>query len=143
MIALSSSDHYAYANMKGDDVLAHAPRLMHTMLRVADMERTLAFYCGRLGMTVQTDRTDPDGYRNVFVGPGLEFGCRPGVTLDPRSTGFDDIAFEVADVATACDQLRASGVKIVREVKAAASGALIAIVEDPDGYRIELIQPKR
>lgn len=123
--------------------MAIKARLMHTMLRVADMERTLAFYCGIFGLPVHMDRTDADGYRNVFIGPGLEFGCRPGVTPEPRSTGFDHIAFEVADVTAACAELHAAGVKIVRDIKLAASGARIAIIEDPDGYRVELIEPKR
>jgi lactoylglutathione lyase len=118
------------------------------MLRVADMQRTLAFYCGALGMSVQAERTDTDGYRNVWVGYGpsatlIEFGCRPGVAPDNLGNGFDHIALEVPDVRAACAALAAKGVSIAREVKAAASGALIAIVTDPDGYRIELIQPRR
>jgi len=123
---------------------------MHTMLRVADMERTLAFYCGLLGMSVQMNREEPNGYRNVFVGYGpasstalLEFASLPGTTHYEKGTAYDHIALEVADVNAACSYLSAAGVKIVREVKTAASGALIAIIEDPDGFRIELVQPKR
>lgn len=124
-------------------------RLMHTMLRVADMERTLSFYCGLLGMSVQMSREDANGYRNVFVGYGpadsttlLEFASLPGTTHYEKGTAYDHIALEVADVTAACDYLSRAGVKIVRGVKGAASGALIAIIEDPDGYRIELIQLK-
>jgi lactoylglutathione lyase len=130
--------------------MALRARLMHAMLRVADMDRTLDFYCGKLGMAVRMERTDPDGYRNTFVGYGdpaetalIEFASRPGVTAYDKGTGFDHIALEVDDVAAVCATLKSSGVKIVREVKTAASGALIAIIEDPDGYRIELIQLKR
>ena len=121
---------------------------MHTMLRVVDMDRTLAFYCGHLGMTIAIDRRDPDGYRNVFVGcgvatggPVLEFGARPGLMPNTGSEGFDHIALETTDVQDLCERLRAAGVVIQRDVKRAQSGALIAIIEDPDGYRIELIQP--
>lgn len=125
-------------------------RLMHTMLRVADMERTLGFYCGLLGMSVQMSREEPSGYRNVFVGYGaassstlLEFASLPGTTHYEKGTAFDHVALEVADVAGACAHLSRAGVKVIRDVKTAASGALIAIIEDPDGYRIELIQPKK
>jgi lactoylglutathione lyase len=122
-------------------------RVLHTMLRVADMDRTLGFYCGLLGMRVQWERTHDDGYRNVFVGYGpgaatalIEFGCRPGADGYDKARGFDHIAIAVADVAAACAALAQHGVTIVREPKAAASGALIALIEDPDGYRLELIQ---
>lgn len=117
------------------------------MLRVADMERTLQFYCGRLGMNVVMDRTDADGYRNVFVaftggGARIEFGMRPSVRPNVAAgNGFDHIALETPDVAAAVARLRDEGVAIVREVKRAQSGALIALITDPDGYRIELIQP--
>ncbi|MDX2223979.1 MAG: VOC family protein [Rhodospirillaceae bacterium] len=124
-------------------------RVLHAMLRVADMDRTLAFYCGLLGMSVQWERRHDDGYRNVFVGYGsgattalIEFGCRPGADGYDKARGFDHIAIAVADVAGACAGLARHGVTIVREPKAAASGALIALIEDPDGYRLELIQAK-
>jgi len=122
---------------------------MHAMLRVADMDRTLAFYCDVLGMSVQMSRTDPNGYRNVFIGYGpavshtlLEFGCMPGVTTYDKGTAFDHIAFEVGELAETCAHLRTQGVTFVRDIKTAHSGALIAIIQDPDGYRIELVQPK-
>ena len=134
---------------KGAAALNLRARLMHAMLRVADMDRTLAFYCGALGMSVQMSRTDANGYRNVFVGYGpaasttlLEFGCTPGVASYEKGTAFDHVAFEVGDLAAACAGLRAKGVKIIRDIKTAQSGALIAIIEDPDGYRIELVQLK-
>jgi len=124
-------------------------RLMHTMLRVADMDRTLAFYCDVLGMSVQINRTDPNGYRNVFIGYGpaashtlLEFGAMPGATYE-KGTAYDHVALEVDDLAGAVADLRAKGVKIVREPKTAQSGAQIAIIEDPDGFRIELVEPKK
>ena len=126
-----------------------SPRLMHAMLRVSDMERTLAFYCGVLGMTVQRVRDNPQsGHRNVFVGYGpfessmqIEFVSDGSGARYEAGAGFGHIAIEVADVQGFCEQLRARGVAIVREPKLLPSGTVIAFIQDPDGYSVELVRP--
>ena len=124
-------------------------RLMHTSLNVADMDRALAFYCGPLGMTVQADRSGQrPGRRNLFLGYGpesaqtlLELCSDDGHGPYDKGEGFAHIAFGVDDVQQLCLTLAAAGVAIERAPKRAMSGALIAMIRDPDGYLIELIQP--
>lgn len=124
-------------------------RLMHTMLNVADMDRALAFYCGLLGMTVLADRSGQrPGRRNLFIGYGpeasttlLELCSEADHATYPHGEAFGHIAIAVEDVGRLCAELDAAGVAIVRAVKPALSGARIAIVRDPDGYLVELIQP--
>lgn len=122
-------------------------RLVHTMLHVADMERTLAFYCGLFGMQVLVARENPaTGHRNVFVGhgpaaPQIEFTSYAGREEYAKGEAFGHVAFEVEDCVQACAVLAGQGVRVTREPRQAPSGAMIAFIEDPDGYAIELIQP--
>lgn len=125
------------------------PRLMHTMLNVADMDRALAFYCGLLGMTVQADRSGQrPGRRNLFIGYGPEGAttllelCSQADRNDyTKGDAFGHIAIAVDDVAQTCANLAEAGVEIVYPAKRAMSGAQIAMVRDPDGNLLEIIQP--
>lgn len=124
-------------------------RMLHTMLRVGDLERSLAFYCEVLGMTLLRRKDYPDGqFTLAFVGYGdessqtvIELTHNWGVEHYDLGTGFGHIALGVEDIYAACDQIRQRGGRIVREPGPMKHGStVIAFVEDPDGYRIELIQ---
>jgi lactoylglutathione lyase len=124
-------------------------RFLHTMLRVGDLERSVAFYTRLLGM-VETRRRDvPEGkYTLVFLafpddpsGAEIELTYNYGVDRYDLGTAYGHIAIGVPDVYAACDRLRAAGAKITREPGPVKFGTtVIAFVEDPDGYKIELIQ---
>jgi lactoylglutathione lyase len=124
-------------------------RFLHTMLRVGDLERSVAFYTKLLGM-VETRRRDvPDGrYTLVFLafphdpsGAEIELTYNYGVERYDLGTAYGHIAIAVPDAYAACDALRAAGAKITREPGPVKFGTtVIAFVEDPDGYKIELIQ---
>lgn len=127
-------------------------KMLHTMLRVGDLDRSLAFYTGLLGMKLLRKKDYPGGrFTLAFVGYGDE-ADHTVVELthnwdtdryDP-GTGFGHLALGVDDLRRTCDDLRAKGVKIVREPGPMQHGTTeIAFVEDPDGYRIELIQLPR
>jgi lactoylglutathione lyase len=126
-------------------------RILHTMIRVGDLERSLQFYTGVLGMRVLRRQDYPDGrFTLAFVGYGLE-SARAVIELtynwDTGSydlgAGFGHIAIEVDDAYAACAEIKARGGKVVREAGPMKHGtSVIAFVEDPDGYRIELIQKK-
>jgi lactoylglutathione lyase len=127
-----------------------ARRLMHTLLRVRDMERTLAYYCGALGMTVQVDRAGPaPGRRNVFAGygpydttPQMEFVDEGDERTYALGDAYGHVAIQVEDVAGLCEALVAAGYAAPHVgPKTVPSGSRIALVRDPDGYEIELIQP--
>jgi lactoylglutathione lyase len=124
-------------------------RLLHTMLRVGDLERSLAFYTGILGMQLLRRQDYPDGqFTLAFVGFGseadasvLELTFNWGVDQYDKGTGFGHVAVEVDDIWAAVEQIRAAGGKVVREAGPMQHGTtVIAFVEDPDGYRVELIQ---
>jgi len=122
---------------------------LHTMLRVGDLDRSIAFYTGLLGMR-ELRRTDvPDGkYTLVFVGYGdesshtvLELTYNWGVSSYDLGTAFGHLALGVPDIHATCEKLRAAGVKIAREPGPVKFGTtVIAFIEDPDGYKIELIE---
>lgn len=125
-------------------------RYLHTMLRVRNLDASVDFYTRLMGMTELRRREVPDGkYTLVFVGYGDEashtvleltynWGQDDGYDL---GTGFGHLAIGVADVAATCAELRAAGVKITREPGPVKFGTtIIAFIEDPDGYKIELIQ---
>jgi len=124
-------------------------RLLHTMIRVGDLERAIGFYTGVLGMKLLR-RTDYPGGRftNVFVGYDDE--ARAAVVelthnWDTASydmgTGFGHLAVEVDDAHRFCEEARRRGGKVVREAGPMKHGStVIAFIEDPDGYRIELVQ---
>ncbi len=122
---------------------------LHTMLRVGDLERSVAFYTGLLGMRELRRRDVPDGkYTLSFLGYGaedshtvLELTYNYGVDHYDLGTAFGHLAIGVPDVYATCEQLRAAGAKITREPGPVKFGTtVIAFVEDPDGYKIELIQ---
>jgi lactoylglutathione lyase len=124
-------------------------RILHTMLRVGDLERSLQFYTEVLGMRLLRRQDYPDGrFTLAFVGFQPE---SEGAVLElthnwdtPKyelGNGYGHVALEVDDAAAACAEIRARGGKVVREAGPMKHGTtVIAFVEDPDGYRIELIQ---
>ena len=126
-------------------------RILHTMLRVTDLERSLAFYTGVLGMKLLRRTDYPEGkFTLAFVGYGdeahgavIELTHNWGVGKYELGNAFGHIAIEVPDACAACDTIRQRGGKVVREAGPMKHGStVIAFVEDPDGYRIELIQKK-
>ncbi len=124
-------------------------RFLHTMLRVGDLQRSVDFYTKLMGMKELRRRDVPDGkYTLVFVGYGdedsgavVELTYNYGVDHYDQGTAFGHLAVGVPDVKATCDTLRAGGAKITREPGPVKFGStIIAFVEDPDGYKIELIQ---
>ena len=124
-------------------------RILHTMLRVGDLQRSIRFYTDVLGMKLlrTTDRPDQK-YTLAFVGYGdesahavLELTYNYGVDRYDLGTAFGHVAVEVPDAAAACTAVRAKGGKVTREAGPVTGGStVIAFVEDPDGYKIELIE---
>ena len=124
-------------------------RILHTMIRVGDLSRSLAFYTEVLGMQILRQTDYPEGrFTNTFVGYGSE---SEGAVIElthnwdtssyDLGKGFGHVALEVEDAHAACDLIRARGGKVVREAGPMKHGTtIIAFVEDPDGYKIELIQ---
>lgn len=127
-----------------------APRLLHTMLRVRHLEESLAFYVGQLGMRLLRRRDFVDGqFTLAFVGYGeesdstvIELTHNWGADHYEPGTGFGHVAIGVADVYKASRPLQAAGVKVTRAPGPLEGDAseVIAFVEDPDGYKVELIQ---
>lgn len=122
---------------------------LHTMLRVGDLDRSVKFYTEIFGMTELRRRDVPEGkYTLVFLGFGaggteLELTYNYGTEAYDVGTGFGHLAFGMPDVYGACDKMRAAGAKITREPGPVKFGTtVIAFVEDPDGYKIELIERK-
>lgn len=122
-------------------------RLLHTMLRVGDLERSIAFYTEVLGMQLLRRQDYPEGrFTLAFVGYGeehaqtvIELTHNWDTSAYDLGNGFGHIAVEVADAAAACDAVRAKGGKVTREAGPMKHGTtIIAFVEDPDGYKIEL-----
>lgn len=124
-------------------------RILHTMLRVGDLARSVDFYTNVLGMKLlrRTDRPEQK-YTLAFVGYGdesggavLELTYNYGVDKYDLGSGFGHVAIEVDDVKAACDAVRAKGGTVTREAGPVKGGTtVIAFVADPDGYKIELIQ---
>ena len=119
------------------------------MLRVGDLERSLAFYTQVLGMTLLRRHDYPEGeFTLAFVGFGpeaegavIELTHNWGTGHYEVGTGFGHVALEVDDVYVACAEIKKRGGKVVREAGPMKHGStVIAFVEDPDGYKIELIQ---
>ncbi|MBA2675438.1 MAG: lactoylglutathione lyase [Ramlibacter sp.] len=126
-----------------------AMRILHTMLRVGDIQRAIDFYTRLLGMTLlRTTERPEQKYSLAFVGYGsnpdhaeLELTYNHGVDSYEIGTAYGHIAIAVPDVYAACDKIRAGGGNITREPGAVKGGnTVIAFVTDPDGYKIELIQ---
>ena len=126
-------------------------RILRTMVRVGDLDRSLAFYTEILGMR-ELRRTDyPTGrFTLAFVGYGpesegavLELTHNWDTSSYDIGSGFGHVAIEVADAYAACEQIKTRGGKVVRDAGPMKHGTtVIAFVEDPDGYKIELIQKK-
>jgi lactoylglutathione lyase len=124
-------------------------RLLHTMLRVGNLQRAIDFYTQVLGMQLlrTTDRPDQN-YSLAFVGYGknpdhaeIELTYNYGVDHYELGTAFGHIALGVPDVYAACEKIRANGGNVTREAGPVKGGTtVIAFVTDPDGYKIELIQ---
>jgi len=127
-------------------------RILHTMLRVGDMQRSIDFYTQVMGMQLlrTTDRPEQQ-YSLAFVGYGdekenavLELTYNYGVDQYDLGGGFGHIAIAVDDAYAACEKIRASGGNVTREPGPVKGGTtVIAFVTDPDGYKIELIQTRR
>lgn len=126
-------------------------RILHTMLRVGDLERSVQFYTQVLGMRELSRQDYPAGeFTLVFLGYGeksnstvLELTYNWGVSEYALGTAFGHIAIEVPDVYAACEKMRDAGGKIIREAGPMNAGTtIIAFLEDPDGYQIELIGAK-
>ena len=126
-------------------------RLLHTMLRVGDLERSIAFYTEILGMKLIRRKDYPDGkFTLAFLGYGaeadntvLELTYNWGTDHYELGTGYGHIAIEVDDVYQAEDAIKQRGGKILREAGPMNAGTtVIAFVADPDGYPIELIGSK-
>ncbi len=126
-------------------------RFLHTMIRVGNLERSIAFYTKLLGMKELRRRDVPDGkYTLAFLGYGegnkegqgeIELTYNYGVEKYEMGNAFGHLAVGVPDVAAACEAVRAGGGKVTREAGPVKFGTtIIAFVEDPDGYKIELIQ---
>lgn len=130
-------------------------KLLHCMLRVADLERSLAFYCGALGMRLLRREEYPVGrFTLVFVG----YGCELEQAVIELTHNWDQLAYQhgsafghlalaVSDLLASCAALAAVGVKVVRapgpmnmRSPDRTAAERIAFIEDPDGYRIELIE---
>ena len=124
-------------------------RMLHTMIRVGDLERSLHFYCEVLGMRLLRRKDYPSGrFTLAFVGYGSE-DAHTVIELTHNwdtagydlGTGFGHLALGVEDIYATCTDLRTRGARIVREPGPMKhGGSEIAFIEDPDGYRIELIQ---
>ena len=126
-------------------------QLLHTMLRVGDLQRSIDFYTKTIGMDLlrTTDRPDQK-YTLAFVGFGggnkngeaeLELTYNYGESEYDLGTAYGHIALGVDDVAATCGRIRAAGGNITREPGPVKGGnTVIAFVEDPDGYKVELIE---
>ncbi len=127
-------------------------RILHTMLRVGDLDRSIRFYTDVLGMKLLRRQDYPEGkFTLAFVGYGdeadesvIEMTYNWGVDSYDLGDGYGHIALEVDDVYRATDAIRERGGKILRDAGPMNAGStIIAFVEDPDGYAIELIGKKQ
>ena len=124
-------------------------RILHTMLRVGDLQRSIDFYTKVMGMQLlrTTDRPDQK-YSLAFVGYGdesqgavLELTYNYGVSSYDLGAGFGHLAIAVRDAAASCERIRACGGTVTREAGPVKGGTtVIAFIQDPDGYKIELIE---
>ncbi len=124
-------------------------RLLHTMLRVGDLQRSIDFYTRVMGMRlIRQSENASQNYSLAFVGYGtnpdhaeIELTYNHGVSQYELGTAYGHIAIGVPDVAAACDKIRAGGGQVTREPGPVKGGTtVIAFITDPDGYKVELIQ---
>ena len=123
-------------------------RILHTMLRVGNLQRSIDFYTQVLGMTLLRQHDYPEGkFTLAFIGYGdeasntvIELTYNYGIDHYDLGKGYGHIALGCDDVYATCDKIRAAGGKIVREPGPMTHGTtILAFVEDPDGYKIELL----
>jgi lactoylglutathione lyase len=126
-------------------------RILHTMLRVGNLEKSIVFYTEVLGMKVLRRRDYPDGkftlafvgYQDEADGSVLELTHNWGVERYDLGEGYGHVAIEVDDAYRSCEEVKRRGGKVTREAGPMKHGVtVIAFVEDPDGYKIEFIQKK-
>lgn len=126
-------------------------RLLHTMLRVGDLQRSIDFYTNVLGMSLLRKTENPEyKYTLAFVGYGtnpdhaeIELTHNWGVDHYDMGSAYGHIAIGVPDAYKACDDVKVAGGKVTREAGPVKGGTtVIAFVEDPDGYKIEFIERK-
>ena len=126
-------------------------RILHTMLRVGNLEKSIEFYTEVLGMKMLRRRDYPDGkftlafvgYQDEEDGSVLELTHNWGVERYDLGGGYGHIAIEVDDAYRSCEEVKRRGGKVTREAGPMKHGVtVIAFVEDPDGYKIEFIQKK-
>ena len=127
-------------------------RILHTMLRVGDLDRSIQFYTEVLGMRLLRRNDYPEGkftlafvgYQDERDGAVLELTFNWGVDNYEIGTGYGHVALEVDDAYAACDEIKRRGGTVTREAGPMKHGStVIAFVQDPDGYKIELIQKKK
>ncbi|WP_275556336.1 lactoylglutathione lyase [Mixta sp. Marseille-Q2659] len=127
-------------------------RLLHTMLRVGDMQRSLDFYTRVLGMRLLRESENQEykynlafvGYSDESEGAVIELTYNWGVDKYDLGNAYGHIALGVDDVAATCEKIRQAGGNVTREAGPVKGGStIIAFVEDPDGYKIELIENKQ
>lgn len=126
-------------------------RIMHTMLRVGDLQRSIDFYTRIMGMRLLRSTERPEQkYSLAFIGYGdetdhavLELTYNHGVESYDLGSGYGHVAIGVDDVAATCRRIRDSGGTVTREPGPVKGGTtVIAFVQDPDGYKIELIEER-
>jgi len=126
-------------------------QFLHTMIRVNDLDESLRFYCDALGMKLLRKQDYPGGeFTLAFVGYGdekdntvIELTHNWGASSYDQGSAFGHLAIGVDDIYQACDELKGRGVNVVREPGPMAhGGAVIAFIEDPNGYKVELIDLK-
>ena len=124
-------------------------RLLHTMLRVGDLDRSIRFYTDVMGMTLLRRSENPSQhYSLAFLGYGpnpehaeIELTYNHGVSSYELGSAYGHIAIAVPDAAAACDRIRAGGGNVTREAGPVKGGTtVIAFITDPDGYKVELIE---
>ncbi|MGB1091536.1 MAG: lactoylglutathione lyase [Oceanobacter sp.] len=127
-------------------------RILHTMLRVADLQKSVDFYTDVMGMTLLRQRDNEQyrytlafvGYQPEDQGAVLELTYNWDEDSYDLGTAYGHIAIEVENAADTCDAIKASGGRVTREAGPVKGGkTVIAFVEDPDGYKIELIEKSR
>lgn len=126
-------------------------RILHTMLRVGDLEKSIAFYTGVLGMKLLRRNDYPGGkftlafvgFQDEAEGAVIELTYNWGVDKYDIGNAYGHIAIEVEDACKACAQVKQLGGKVIREPGPMQHGTtVLAFIEDPDGYKIEFIQRK-